>query len=159
MAAKIGARAQGTDGSDFTHREQVARHYQTSAVTKPKLRKVLGVQALCAVACLTVGVLVKYDVPSLVCFAGYVFGVPLCYFGLQRNNVLLINLYGTSCSILGVLPMTYLLYLSLWTGVLTDYRYVRMAEAVVVIAVNMGGMYFAKALMEAWSSSSQPKRR
>ncbi len=159
MAARVGARAQGTDGSDFTHREQVARHYQTSAVMKPKLRKVLLVQALCAVVCLTVGVLVKYDIASLVCFAGYLCGVPMCYFALQRNSVTLINLYGTSCSVLGVFPMCYLLYLSLWSGVVTKYRYVRIAEAIVVLAVNMAGMYFAKALLEAWSSRTQQKRR
>lgn len=152
-------RGQGTDGSDFTHREQVARRYQTSAVMKTRLRRVLPVQVLCAIVCLTVGLLVRYDVPSLLCCAGYVCGIPLCHFALQRNSVTLINLYGTSCSLFGVLPMFYLLYLSLWTGALTEYRYVRLAEAVCVIAVNMGGMYFAKALMGVWSSTSQQQKR
>ncbi len=159
MAARVGARAQGTDGSDYTHREQVARRYQTSAVMKSKLKRVLQVQLLCAAVCLAVGVLVKYDTPSLLCFAGYLCGIPMCYAALQRNSVTLINLYGTACSLFGVLPMFYTLYLSLWTGALTTYRYVRLAEAVVVIVVNMGGMYFAKALMEAWTSRTELKRQ
>ena len=41
MAARAGPRAEGTDGSDFQHREKVASHYQQSATTKVKIRKSL----------------------------------------------------------------------------------------------------------------------
>ena len=152
MAGTVGPRARGSDGSDFTHRERVAGHYQISARTKPILRKVLLIQVFCAVMCLGVGLLVKYDIPSLLCFLGYVCGIPLCYVALNRNSVNLINLYGTSCSLLGAFPMFYTLYLFLWTGAVTEYRQIRFIQAVVVILVNAGGMYFAKKLMDAWST-------
>ena len=41
MAARAGPRAEGTDGSDFRHREKVASHYQESVAIKGKLRKSL----------------------------------------------------------------------------------------------------------------------
>eukprot|EP00795_Rhopilema_esculentum_P017531 gene17531-9156_t len=41
MAARAGPRAEGTDGSDFKHREKVASHYQESVTIKGKLRKSL----------------------------------------------------------------------------------------------------------------------
>ena len=41
MSARAGPRAQGTDGSDFQHREQVASHYQASAASKLNIRKSL----------------------------------------------------------------------------------------------------------------------
>ena len=158
MASRAGPRAVGTDGSDFTHREQVATHYQTSAETKPKLRMILKVQTLCAVICLAVGLLVNFDILSLLCFTGYVVGIPLCHMALKQNNVMYINLYGSCCSLLGVFPMVYMLYLSLWSGVLIKYRYVRLAEAVVVIVVNVGGMMHAKNLLTAWTTRTHSRR-
>ncbi|XP_033635726.1 protein jagunal homolog 1-like [Asterias rubens] len=38
MASRGGPRAVGSDGSDFTHREQVAVRYQTSTLLKSKVR-------------------------------------------------------------------------------------------------------------------------
>jgi len=81
----------GTDGTDFSHRERVATRYQASAETKPKLKRILQVQTLCAVVCFAIGLLVKYDFPSLLCFAGYLIGIPLCYLALNQNNVTYIN--------------------------------------------------------------------
>ena len=158
MASRAGPRAVGTDGSDFTHREQVATHYQTSAETKPKLRIILKAQTLCAVICLAVGLVVNFDILSLLCFTGYVVGIPLCHMTLKQNNVMYINLYGSCCSLLGVFPMVYVLYLSLWSGILIKYRYVRLAEAVVVIVVNVGGMMHAKNLMTAWTARTHSRR-
>ena len=158
MAARIGPRARGTDGSDFTHRERVADHYTISATLKPKLRKVLLVQILSASLCLFIGLQLKYDIPSLMVFTGYVIGIPLCYLALKKNNASLINLYGVCCSLLGVFPMVYVLYSSLWPGVVSDYRYIRLAEAVVVILVNCWGMFFAKNLMSAWTPRTPARK-
>jgi len=157
MASRAGPRAKGTDGTDFSHRERVATRYQASAETKPKLKRILQVQTLCAMVCFTIGLLVKYDFPSLLCFAGYLIGIPLCYLALNQNNVTYINLYGTCCSVLGVFPMAFLLYLYLWTGTVTQYRYIRLAEAVVVIMVNVIGMMYAKNLMSAWRNTTRTR--
>lgn len=39
MASRGGPRAEGTDGSDFQHRERVASHYQMSVALKSEIRK------------------------------------------------------------------------------------------------------------------------
>ena len=153
MAGRDGPRATGTDGSDFTHRERVAGHYRTSAVLKTRLKYLLCVQACLAVLCLAVGYLVHYDYCFLLCFSGYLVGVPLAYLSLKKNNVLFINTYGTACSMLGMFPMMFILYLFVWTGVLNRYRVLRLVSATLVVVVNALGMYVAKALVRAWTSN------
>ena len=152
MAGREGPRARGTDGSDFQHREKVASHYQSSVSLKSRLRLVLLAQALLAALCLGVGLLLRYDYPFLLCFAGYVVGIPLAYFSLKKNNANFINTYGTACSMLGVFPMAFILYLCLWTGAIHNYRYLRVGTAVAVVLVNGLGMYTAKRLMQTWTS-------
>ena len=155
MASTVGPRAKGTDGSDFLHRERVATHYKQSAEFKPKLKSVLQLQILCSLMCLVVGLIVKYDYPCLLCFSGYLWGIPLGFMALSRNNPTYINFYGVCCSLLGVFPMVYVLYLSLWTGLVNEYRYVRLTLAVAVVLVNTYGMHLAKTLMNVWT----PKKR
>lgn len=155
MASSVGPRARGTDGSDYLHRERVASHYTISANIKPKLGKVLQLQILCALLCLGLGVIDHYQLLCLATFSGYLCGIPLCYFALKRNNSTYMNLYGCCCSILGVFPMVYLLYTSLWTGQVSDYRYMKLLLAAAVVLCNTTGMYFAKRLMEAWSATSR----
>ncbi len=160
MASRVGSRPDGTDGSDFSHRERVASHYKQSAELKPKLNRVLKLQILCGTMCLILGIVVAYDYISLLCSVGYLIGLPLAYMALRSNSYNYINLYGCCCSLLGVFPMVYLLYSSLWTGVVDNYRYPRLAVAVTVITVNTMGMYIAKNLMSAWTiSRPQTKRR
>lgn len=155
MAGRDGPRAAGTDGSDFTHREKVASHYQTSAVLKSRLKYILFAQSLLAVLCLAVGLSVKYDYCFLLSFSGYLVGIPLAYFSLKKNNVFFINTYGTSCSMLGVFPMLFIVYLSVWTGAVLRYRYLRVVSAILVVAANGLGMFVAKRLMESWTSKSK----
>ena len=38
MASRSGAYVQGTDGTDFYHRERVASHYKLSVVWKEKIK-------------------------------------------------------------------------------------------------------------------------
>lgn len=158
MASSVGPRAKGSDGSDYSHREQVANHYRISAEFKPKLKKVLLVQILCALTCLAVGLLVKYDFICLVGFSGYACGLPMGFLALRYNSPTYINLYGCCCSLLGVFPMVYLLYISLWTGAVDHYRYLRLAAAVVVMTANAVGMLYAKNLMNAWTVHTQRRR-
>ena len=151
MASNVGPRARGTDGSDYLHRERVASHYTISAKIKPQLGKVFLLQMLCAVLCLGLGLIVYFDFVCLVTFSGYVCGIPFGYLALKRNNSSYMNIYGCCCSLLGVFPMVYLLYTSLWTGYVSDYRYLRLLLAAVVVLCNTTGMYFSKRLMEAWT--------
>ena len=155
MAGREGPRARGTDGSDFTHREKVASHYQTSVKLKSRLKLVLYVQAFLGVLCLAVGLLVHYDYPFLLCFSGYLVGVPLAYLSLKRNAVNFINTYGTACSMLGILPMLFILYLSAWTGVVNRYRYLRIGTAALVVISNGIGLSLAKSLMKIWTNKSK----
>lgn len=158
MASSIGPRAQGSDGSDYSHRERVARHYQRSAELKPKLRRILKLQIISGIMCLAVGLAVRYDFTCLVSFSGYACGLPFAFLALNKNNHSYINLYGCCCSILGVFPMVYLLYISLWTGMVDRYRYVRLSVAVMVIFVNTVGMFYAKGLMNAWGPPNKQKQ-
>lgn len=152
MASNVGPRPRGTDGSDFLHRERVASHYTISAKMKPQLRKVFLLQMPCAVFCLGLGIIVNFDLLCLVTFFGYVCGIPFGYLAIKRNNPSYMNVYGCCCSIFGVFPMVYLLYTSLWTGLVADYRYMKLLLAAVVVLCNTTGMYFAKKLMEAWTN-------
>ena len=155
MAGRGGPRAAGTDGSDFTHREKVASHYQTSVTLKSRLNILLPVQSLLAALCLAVGLLVRYDYCFLLTFSGYLVGVPLAYLSLRKNNINFINTYGTACSMLGVFPMMFIIYLSVWTGALDRYRALRIVLATLVVVVNALGMYVAKNLMYAWTNKTK----
>lgn len=159
MASSVGPRARGSDGSDYSHRERVANHYQKSAELKPKLKRILQLQLLSAIMCLAVGLVVRYDITCLISFSGYVCGLPLGFLALRNNSPTYINIYGCCCSVLGVFPMVYLLYVSLWTGVVDRYRYVRLGMAVMVILTNTTGMFYAKSLMTVWTVNSQRQKR
>lgn len=151
MASAIGPRAKGSDGSDYSHRERVASHYQKSAELKPKLKRILKLQVFCGLMCLGLGLAVRYDFACLITVSGYACGLPFAFLALNKNSHSYINVYGCCCSVLGVFPMVYLLYMSLWTGVINQYRYIRLGMAVIVILMNTTGMFYAKGLMKAWS--------
>ena len=158
MASSVGPRAGGTDGSDFSHRETVARHYQKSAELKPKLRRILQLQMLSALVCLAVGLWTKYDFACLLSFSGYACGLPFGILAIKNNSHTYVNLYGSCCSLLGVFPMVYLLYLSLWTGAVNHHRFVRLGVAVMVIVLNTIGMFYAKTLMTTWSANTKKRK-
>lgn len=157
MAGREGPRAKGTDGSDYAHREKVASHYQESVELKSRLKLLLYAQAALTVLCLVVGVIVKYDYCFLLCFSGYLVGIPLAHFSLKKNNIFFINTYGAACSMLGLFPMMFILYLSLWTGTISRHRYLRLISAIVVVLVNGFGMHVAKRLRTSWSN--KPKNQ
>lgn len=159
MASSIGPRARGSDGTDFAHRERVADHYRQSAEFKPKLKRMMQLQILSALMCISVGLVTRYDYCCLLCFTGYVCGLPCGFLALKKNSPTYINLYGCCCSLLGVFPMVYLLYVSLWTGMVDRYRYVRLGVAVMVILANTTGMFYAKKLMTAWGVRTNNTRR
>ena len=157
MASRIGKRAEGSDGSDFAHRERVATHYERSVRFKKNLQRVLCTQLLSFLLALTTAVLVT-DYPSLICTAGYVLGIPLGWQATKKNSVTFINLYGVCCSVLGVFPMGYVLYSFLWTHGITSHHYLRFVGAIVAIATNGVGLHIAKELMTLWSTPATGRR-
>ena len=158
MASRAGKRAEGSDGSDFAHRERVATHYGRSAQLKKNLQKVLYVQLLSFLLVL-VTLAMATDYPSLICTAGYALGMPLGWQATKKNSVTLVNLYGVCCSMMGVFPMAYVLYSFLWTHGITSHHYLRFAEAIAVIATNGVGLHFAKELMSLWSTPTTGKKK
>eukprot|EP00731_Ephydatia_muelleri_P014982 Em0008g702a len=155
MAARIGPRAQGTDGSDFSHRERVAERYQRSAELKPKMKGILCAQAACAISCLVLGIMVRFDYLFLAASLGYLIGITLCYSSLGRNTAPYIDVYGMSLSFLVVFPMVFELYSSLWSGVIEQLRVPRQTVAVVAILLSGYGMHVAKLLKATWTQKNK----
>ena len=56
---------------------------------------------------------------------------------------------------LGVFPMMFILYLSVWTGTLDRYRTLRLVSATLVVVANALGMFIAKNLMIAWTNKTK----
>lgn len=46
MASRGGPRADGTDGSDFTHRQRIVSHYKESVKLKAKLKYCIGLHLM-----------------------------------------------------------------------------------------------------------------
>lgn len=158
MASRAGKRAEGSDGSDFAHRERVHTRYGRSAQLKKNLQIVLYVQLL-SVLVVLIAVLTAGDYPSLLCAGGYAVGLPLGWRATKKNSAVLINIYGVCCSMLGVFPMAYTLYSFLWTHGITSHHYLRLTEALVVVATNGVGLHFAKELMTVWSATTVTGRK
>lgn len=155
MASRTGQRARGTDGSDFSHRERVAGHYQKSVSFKKRLSTLLIVQVVCFLVSLSLGAwLLNY--PSLLTALGYAVALPAGWRALRKNNGILIHVYGVSITMLGIFPMLYLLYTFMWSGVVVSHRLILFAESVLIIVTNGFAAGCAKELMSIWSS---PNRR
>ena len=56
---------------------------------------------------------------------------------------------------LGVFPMMFIIYLSVWTGTLDRYRTLRLVSATLVVVANALGMFIAKNLMIAWTNKTK----
>ena len=56
---------------------------------------------------------------------------------------------------LGVFPMMFIIYLSVWTGTLDRYRTLRLVSATLVVVANALGMFVAKNLMIAWTNKTK----
>lgn len=125
-----------------------------SAEMKLKLRRVLTLQLMCAAMCLSQAIMVRFDFPSLICFSGYVLGLPLALYALKYNSATCINLYGACC----VFPSMYMLYMSL---AVQQYRYMRIVLCVAVVVTNILGTYYAKQLVQAWMAipASRSKKK
>ena len=156
MASRVGGRAVGTDGSDYSHREKVAHHYQKAAGLKKKCKKLMLFQSASLVGLVVTTAFLSLHPPLLIAIVGYLIGLPAIHFGLQRNSFIMANIYGTCCVLLGLFPTSYSVYKILFKGPssIDVHGIVIVAQCVVVVVLNIVGAYIAKALMVLW----QPKQ-
>ena len=158
MAARYGPRASGSDGSDYSHREQVAVHYQQSVLLKRRLYWVMYAQLpLLILSLLLSGVVYgnQIVVPFLLCTIGYFIGIPSAYYGSLRNHSILMNIYGNCCVVLGVFPMSYQLFhiFQHHTG-----DYVAFLVGACIMMMNIAGALCARGLLLAWEPATKNKK-
>ena len=158
MASRAGKRPKGSDGSDYLHREKVPDHVQLSVKWKSNLRYILIAQVICLIYNLGV-VSLTFDYPSIICGLGYAIGLPACWQAIRKNNIHFINVYGACCSMLSIFPMTYTLYCFLWTNAIPSHHWLRLVQAMAVIASNGSGCYHAKQLMTLWTIPPSKRRK
>lgn len=159
MAARYGPRASGSDGSDYSHREQVASHYQQSVVLKKKLKWVMYAQLPLLVICFLLSGIVygnQIVVPFLLCTIGYLIGIPSAYYGRLRNHSKLVNIYGSCCMVLGVFPMSYHLFHMFHRH---NEEYISLIAGACVMVANITGGLCSRFLLIAWEPTAKDKKQ
>ncbi|XP_054722856.1 protein jagunal-like isoform X2 [Uloborus diversus] len=124
MSSRSGARAKGTDGSDFGHREKVASHYQISSQNKSRLKTTLFLHVLLFVfelAKLSPKILAYFDVslkqyinitlpqPALwewAWLASIVFALPALH-AVQKNSITFMKVYLGGIFATAILPLAF----------------------------------------------------
>jgi len=137
MSSREGPRAEGSDGTDFQHRERVASHYETSAAYKLRLRYVIYLHLLLvALMMLRLGpaffLLLNMQLPSVLHalemppaqmweFVWLMTGIASLFglVALPRNRAFLIQQYLIGTVVFGLGPVFYGIF-SL-SGDLLDY--------------------------------------
>jgi len=123
MASREGPRPEGSDGTDFQHRERVASHYETSAAYKLRMRYVIYLHLLLVVLMvfrLTAGLCLVFNVqpPRVVQelemppaqmweFVWLMSAIP-SFFGLvalRRNRAFLVQQYLIGTVVFGLGPV------------------------------------------------------
>lgn len=130
MASRQGPVVTGTDGTDFSHRETVATHYQISALNKGRLRKCIFshlLLALLMIAKLVPDLLDRLDifileieeleVPQPLKWEYlWLAGTLSCFVGLtavRKNRVLLLQVYFGFVNLFSTVPVLFALMLFL----------------------------------------------
>lgn len=125
MASREGPRPEGSDGTDFQHREHVASHYETSAAYKLRMRYVIYLHLLLVVLvvfrlsaglCLLFGlqppsILQELEMPPaqmwefvwLITAVASLFGL----IALRRNRAFLVQQYLIGTVVFGLGPVFY----------------------------------------------------
>jgi len=145
MASREGPRAEGSDGTDFQHRERVASHYETSSAYKARMRFVIYLHLLLVVLMvfrLSAGLCLLFNVqppavlqelempPAQIWEFVWLMTAVASFFGLialRRNRAFLIQQYSIGTIIFGLGPVIYGIISML--GDLLDYWHTREAKA------------------------------
>ncbi|CAM2116537.1 unnamed protein product [Caretta caretta] len=182
MASRAGPRAEGTDGSDYQHRERVASHYQMSVALKSEIKKLIYVQVaiwLLLLAQMCVGHLkllphdqvampYQWEYPYLLSIIPSLFGL----MSFPRNNISYLVLSMISTGLFSVAP---LIYGSMEMFPMAQqlyrhgkaYRFIFGVSAVsamyllLLVAAQVHGwqLYYSKKLLDSWFASTQEKKR
>ncbi|XP_075772462.1 protein jagunal homolog 1 isoform X2 [Pelodiscus sinensis] len=182
MASRAGPRPEGTDGSDYQHRERVASHYQMSVALKCEIKKLIYMQLalwllLVAQICVShlkllphdqVAMPYQWEYPYLLSIIPSLFGL----LSFPRNNISYLVLSMISTGLFSVAP---LIYGSMEMFPMAQqlyrhgkaYRFIFGFSAVsvlyllVVVAVQVHGwqLYYSKKLLDSWFTSTQEKKR
>jgi len=188
MASRAGAYVQGTDGSDFQHRQRVAAHYQASAAYKSRLKMSIfchGLLAIVLLAKVSEDILDRLDIFILSLQELYVpkplpwewwwlLSVPIAILGLsaiRKNNALSMKIYFSGTFTFGVVPVLAAAFI--YFGEM--YEYVQTKKNVVlwqgypvavlwyifiVLAtqVHAFSLYFALRLILAWQRTTAARK-
>lgn len=182
MASRAGPRAEGTDGSDFQHRERVASHYQMSVALKSEIRKLnivhvliwlllaaqVMVSQLNLVSHSMVAAPYQWVYPYLLSILPSVFS----FMALPRNNISYLVISMVSAGLFCVAPLIYggmemfpvaqqLLRHGKAYRFIFGFSAVSVMYLVMVIAVQVHGwqIYYSKKLLDAWFTSTQDKKK
>ena len=164
MASRVGSRASGTDGSDFSHRETIALHYQRAVELKKKCKQLSLLQIISVFVLALTSLLSSLHPPSLIIITGYLIALPSIHFGLRRNSFVLVNIYGTCCVLLGVFPASYSLYKVFFKDAsflsrFDVHSFLIVVQCSIVMILNVYGAYLAKNLMVLWQPKSSSNNR
>ncbi|CAM4698799.1 unnamed protein product [Lepidochelys kempii] len=182
MASRAGPRAEGTDGSDYQHRERVASHYQMRCGPEVRDKEAdlcagaiwLLLLAQMCVAHLKllphdqVAMPYQWEYPYLLSIIPSLFGL----MSFPRNNISYLVLSMISTGLFSVAP---LIYGSMEMFPMAQqlyrhgkaYRFIFGVSAVsamyllLLVAAQVHGwqLYYSKKLLDSWFASTQEKKR
>ncbi|XP_063067905.1 protein jagunal homolog 1-B-like [Engraulis encrasicolus] len=181
MASREGPRAAGTDGSDFQHRERVAKHYQMSVALKSEIRKLnilhvviwllvlaqVTVSQLHLVSHSVVASPYQWEYPYLLS----VLPTALSFAAMPRNNISYLVISMISAGLFCVAPIIYggmemfpvaqQLYRHGKARFIFGFSDVSVMYLVLVIAVQVHAwqIYYSKQLLDSWFTSTQDKKK
>jgi len=176
MASRAGPRASGTDGSDYSHRETVASHYQTSADLKLSVRK-------CLLPHLVLAAFFVFKYFAVIFGSKYFVALEVwemiwlcsgvCAFigfsSLSKNDVTRLAIYAIGNFFLGLLPLAYGVT-QLVKKMNVDFRDMKdtpttwknspMKMAIVAVCVTwqIAGLVQSVRLIKTWRSMTDRKK-
>lgn len=177
MASRSGPRAEGTDGSDFQHRETIADYYSKSAELKGSVRKcliphlVLFITLVGKGAALLMGStyflpLETWEMCWLV--SGIFAGIGLT--GLKRNDKKRLIMYVIVNIVFGIIPLGFGA-VQLVNSVLNDFKDMKntpkqwknsptkMAVVAVCLSWQITGIFRGIGLIRTWQQMGNAKRK
>ncbi|XP_004066597.1 protein jagunal homolog 1 [Oryzias latipes] len=182
MASRAGPRAEGTDGSDFQHRERVASHYQMSVSLKSEIRKLnivhlliwvlMAAQVIASQLSLVSHKVVaspyQWEYPYLLSIIPTAFS----FLALPRNNISHLVISMISAGLFCVAPLIYgsmemfpvaqqLFRHGKAYRFIFGFSAVSVMYLVIVIAVQVHAwqIYYSKKLLDQWFTTTQDKKK
>jgi len=177
MASRSGPRAEGTDGSDFSHREKIADHYTKSAELKASVRKCL-IPHIVLFVCLilkAISLALKstYFLPLENWEMAWGVSGIFAWIGLRslpKNDTRRLSSYIVGNICFGIAPLAYGVYV-LVNKLLADFQDIKnapkewknsptkMAIVAVCLSWQVTGAFHAIRLVRAWGAMAGKKKK